>query len=197
MISRDPSKIWYRHRRRERLKNALAFGLLFFAIATYVAWDRFGNTILSSGFTSSLPTVFRPSPSLPTVYRPSPSSRTVSRNQVQVVDGDTVRVAGRTYRLVGFDTPERGSGARCEREHALAEQATAYLQRIIDGGVRLDPVRCSCRPGTEGTSACNYGRLCAVLTASGRDVGSMMIQAGLARSYRCHQTGCPRRQPWC
>jgi endonuclease YncB( thermonuclease family) len=28
---------------------------------------------------------------------------------IEVVDGDTIRVGGRTFRLVGFDTPEMGS----------------------------------------------------------------------------------------
>ena len=32
---------------------------------------------------------------------------------IEVIDGDTVRQQGFTYRLVGFDTPERGDRARC------------------------------------------------------------------------------------
>ena len=36
------------------------------------------------------------------------------------------------------------------------------------GGLQLRPVRCSCRPGTEGTSLCNYGRACGELRSHGR-----------------------------
>jgi len=117
--------------------------------------------------------------------------------RISVVDGDTVRAGRWTYRLVGFDAPERGSGARCERERILAEHATAYLQQIVARGSRLDRVRCACPSGTEGTQACNYGRLCGRLTTSGRDVAMMMIDAGFARRYQCYQTSCPPRRPWC
>jgi hypothetical protein len=39
---------------------------------------------------------------------------------VYVIDGDTIRVAGRTVRLVGFDAPELGSRAYCGLERMLA-----------------------------------------------------------------------------
>jgi hypothetical protein len=45
MISRDPTNLWRRHRRRELLKNALAFGILACAVAAYWAWGKFGGTI--------------------------------------------------------------------------------------------------------------------------------------------------------
>jgi endonuclease YncB( thermonuclease family) len=117
---------------------------------------------------------------------------------ISVVDGDTVRANGQVYRLVGFDTPEFGSLARCERERKLADTATNRLRQLIaNGQSALEPVRCSCPPGTEGTRACNHGRLCAVLRAEGRDVGPILISEGLARPYMCGQTGCPKRQSWC
>jgi len=65
------------------------------------------------------------------------------------------------------------------------------------GGHVLTRVPCACRPGTEGTSACNYGRLCARLTVGGRDVGAIMIGEGLARPYVCGGTSCPPRAGWC
>ena len=45
------------------------------------------------------------------IIRPSRSSIAID-----VVDGDTVRSGGAVYRLVGFDTPERGDRARCDDE---------------------------------------------------------------------------------
>mgnify|MGYP000135485710 CR=1 FL=1 len=55
----------------------------------------------------------------------------ISPRDVYVMDGDTIRVKGETFRLVGFDAPEIGNTARCEREveigaHARREQMTPH-----------------------------------------------------------------------
>ena len=130
--------------------------------------------------------------------------------QVHVVDGDTISVGGRQYRLVGFDTPETGSNARCQRERDLAARATSRLRELVaQGDAKLLRVRCACPPGTEGTDSCNHGRLCGSLfvrgplvaggplLAGGRDVGRILIEEGLARPYVCLPTSCPPRQGWC
>jgi endonuclease YncB( thermonuclease family) len=119
--------------------------------------------------------------------------------QVDVMDGDTIRADGRVYRLVGFDTPENGSNARCETERALAERARSRLRQIVAKrrGLRLQRVACACRTGTEGAQSCNNGRLCGLLTAAGRDVGAILISENLARSYLCGKDTCPKRQSWC
>jgi len=44
------------------------------------------------------------------------SSVSPSGQIIEVIDGDTVRLNGAVYRLVGFDTPERGDKARCDDE---------------------------------------------------------------------------------
>ena len=117
---------------------------------------------------------------------------------LQVIDGDTVRAEGQVVRLVGFDTPESGSLARCEYERSLAAQATNRLRGIVAaGGATLQTVSCQCRPGTEGTRACNHGRACGTLAWQGQDVGRILIGEGLARPYVCGAAGCPRRQSWC
>lgn len=118
--------------------------------------------------------------------------------QIRVLDGDTIRVHGKTYRLVGFDTPEAGTGARCESERLLADRATARLQQIVTAGnIELKQIPCSCPPGTEGTQQCNLGRLCGVLTSRGRDVGNILIEEGLAHALICGETRCPPRKLWC
>jgi hypothetical protein len=61
----------------------------------------------------------------------------------------------------------------------------------------LTLIPCSCRPGTEGTPRCIYGRACGVFTAAGNDVGAILISEGLARSDVCGRTSCPLRKPWC
>jgi endonuclease YncB( thermonuclease family) len=125
-------------------------------------------------------------------------SEPIAAGAVQVVDGDTIRVRGRTVRLVGFDAPEDGINARCEGERNLAARATARLRALVaGGGLDLEIVRCSCPPETQGTQRCNYGRACGVLTARGRGVAAILIAEGLARPYACGATSCPRRAPWC
>jgi endonuclease YncB( thermonuclease family) len=122
----------------------------------------------------------------------------ISPGSIQVLDGDTIRTRGAVYRLVGFDTPESGSSARCERERQLAAAATRRLRQLVaGGGLILTRVRCACAAGTEGTQRCNFGRLCGTLRARGREVGEILIAEGLARRYVCGRSRCPPREPWC
>ena len=118
---------------------------------------------------------------------------------VHLVDGDTIRVAGKTVRLVGFDAPELGSHGQCGIERMRAARATSRLRQLIRNGGDLDLklIPCSCRPGTEGTMACNNGRACGVLTVEDEDVGDILMAENLARPYVCGRYSCPRREPWC
>jgi endonuclease YncB( thermonuclease family) len=110
----------------------------------------------------------------------------------------TMRWKGNRVRLVGFDAPETGDRARCSSERIRGEKATARLKLLISSGTtKLEMIRCACRPGTEGTDACNFGRACGVLTVNGLDVGHTLISEGLARPYRCGQFTCPPRGSWC
>lgn len=114
---------------------------------------------------------------------------------VQVIDGDTVVTDNHDrVRLVGFNAPEL-DGCRTD----LAQAAANMLKDEISHGAKLRLVACSCRPGAEGTSACNYGRRCGVLTTKdGFDFGQRLISSGLAVPYICGPTSCPPRpDPWC
>ncbi|MEP9378436.1 thermonuclease family protein [Aquabacter sp. CN5-332] len=120
----------------------------------------------------------------------------IAPGQINVRDGDTVIVGAIRYRLVGYNTPEVGFSAKCPQERALGAQATQRLRRLVaGGGLDFERVSCQCRPGTEGTPACNYGRLCARLTAAGRDVGETLVAAGLAKPFRYGKDRFPH--DWC
>jgi endonuclease YncB( thermonuclease family) len=118
--------------------------------------------------------------------------------RIEVIDGDTVRLDGERYRLVGIDAPESGDRARCDDERRRAEAATMRLRVLVaSGDARLIRVACACRPGQEGSRYCNYGRLCGSLLVGGRDVGATLISEGLAHPYVCGATSCPPRRAWC
>jgi endonuclease YncB( thermonuclease family) len=122
----------------------------------------------------------------------------IDAGSIRVLDGDTVAVAAATYRLVGFDAPEEGTRAKCAGEAVLAVRATSRLRAIVAaGGLDLARIACACRPATEGTPFCNFGRLCAVLRSDGQDVAEIMIREGLAHPLVCGANRCPRRAPWC
>jgi len=92
------------------------------------------------------------------------SRATVPENSdLTVVDGDTVQSG---YRLVGFDTPERGGRARCPRERELAEVASSRMRDLIASSKpQLERVDCACKPGTEGSRSCNFGQAWRVFSA--------------------------------
>jgi endonuclease YncB( thermonuclease family) len=118
---------------------------------------------------------------------------------IHVIDGDTVDAAGKRIRLVGFDTPELGDHAHCGLERMLAARATSRLRQMVQlsNDIDLQIVDCSCRPGTAGTMACNYGRACGYLTIDGQDVGDVLIAENLAHPLMCGKYSCPPRRSWC
>lgn len=111
---------------------------------------------------------------------------------VRVIDGDTISLEdGKpNVRLVGLNAPETGNRAPCEAERQKGEVAKQRLRELVSSG-RLDY-------GTEGTNACNFGRRCGTLRVNGVDVGSTLINEGLAVRFACSATSCPTfPRPWC
>jgi endonuclease YncB( thermonuclease family) len=129
----------------------------------------------------------------------SASADAVNAADTYVVDGDTIEVQGKRIRLIDFDAPELGGHAHCAIERMLAARATSRLRQMIQisEDIDLQIVQCSCRSGTEGTRACNWGRACGYLTVDGRDVGDVLIAGRLAHPYVCGHYSCPKRAPWC
>jgi endonuclease YncB( thermonuclease family) len=114
----------------------------------------------------------------------------VEARVIEVVDGDTIRVAARIWlgqdvetlvRIAGIDAPELHG--RCGRERRMAEAARALLARRLGGSVILTRI-------ANGKYA---GRVVArVALPHGPDAASLLLEAGLARPY----DGGARR-PWC
>lgn len=93
----------------------------------------------------------------------------------EIVDGDTLRLAGKTIRLQGIDAPETrqtckdetGAPWRCGRE------ATRALARLAAKGAL------SCRE----TGRDAYGRTLALCSAGGVDLNRRMVADGWARAF--------------
>ncbi len=104
-----------------------------------------------------------------------------------VVDGDTIKVDGERYRIIGMDAPETYY-ARCEAERWLGRLAKQKLQHLLAGGYEIKPVR-----REDGTIVRDkYKRVLARIFVSGRDVSKIMVQEGYARKSRSRN-----RNWWC
>jgi hypothetical protein len=130
-----------------------------------------------------------------------PQVQTLRLTDFNVTDGDTIQLRGQGTgtRLIGFNTPETFEPV-CEKGHQLGLQATERLKDLVQTAsvIELQIVACACKPGTQGTSRCNFGRSCGVLRVDGRDVGRTLISEGLAAPFNCGRTSCPPTpRPWC
>ncbi|GAB9211424.1 hypothetical protein BDS110ZK18_36650 [Bradyrhizobium diazoefficiens] len=119
--------------------------------------------------------------------------------KIQVVDGDTIKIGGTTYRLIGYDTPELTSRWRTvgPDEKALATIAKERLEELIrKGALDLEAVPCSCSKRSRADGTCNFGRKCAILYVDGRNVGEQLIAEELAVPFVCGPHRCPRMPDW-
>ena len=103
---------------------------------------------------------------------------------LSVVDGDTVRMDGVTYRLLGFDTPETFF-AQCSYERSLGKAATQRLEELVRDAQSIELQKTG--------QSCKWGRLCASLLIDGVDVGDILIREGHAVPY----DGKTKRRDWC
>ena len=99
-----------------------------------------------------------------------------------VVDGDTFWFEGQKYRLADIDTPETHP-PRCAQEARLGTRAIERLRDWLNSGAfRLEE---------NGRDSDRYGRKLRIATRDGVSVGSVLINAGLARPWEGY------RRPWC
>ena len=115
---------------------------------------------------------------------------------LSVVDGDTVRYQGETYRLQGLNTPET-HGAQCESERQVGDEAKDVLVRLVREA-KVVEIR------TEHLKD-RYQRSLGRLYIDGRSWADMAVTTPsrsvrgwmLAERYDCPQGHCPRRRNWC
>lgn len=110
-------------------------------------------------------------------------AETVDPATVYVVDGDTIRMDGDSWRLVGLDTPETFD-PHCDFELALGQAATARLRALMTSGRLVEVIRL---PGRD-----RFDRGLARLYVGGENIADILIREGLARAY-----DGGRRQSWC
>lgn len=87
-----------------------------------------------------------------------------------IVDGDTLKLGGTTYRLWGIDAPE--SKQWCG-DYPAGIQAGATLQSLIAGKT------VACDPKTTD----RYGRTVAICRADGVDLGRVLVRRGMAWAF--------------
>lgn len=97
-----------------------------------------------------------------------------------VVDGDTIRVAGRTVAIAGVEAPQI-QGARCADERAQGIEAAVRLADLLNSG----------RVTIGAPFSDPYGRAVRKVRVGGEDVAATLIDAGVAREYGGSSPG------WC
>jgi endonuclease YncB( thermonuclease family) len=89
-----------------------------------------------------------------------------------VASGDSFYLGGKTIRIANIEAPQL-YGAACPRESELGGVAAKKLQSLLNSGeIRLSRV---------GEDMERYGMLLRKVAVSGSDVGTKMVEAGLAR----------------
>jgi len=98
----------------------------------------------------------------------------IDRENIAVIDGDSVLIDGREWRLLGFDTPEFVD-AKCEAEHRAGMFAKRRLTELTAAAKRIEMKFW----GRVDSKHRAFGEL----RLDGRNVGLAMIEEGYARSY--------------
>ncbi len=107
---------------------------------------------------------------------PPPQIRTAAGERIEVIDGDSLRIAGRIIRLQGFDAPEyRQDCARADGSAWPCGRAARDRLAALAGSGDLACV-------DEGRD--RYGRTIARCRNGAGDIGAAMVRDGLARRLR-------------
>lgn len=88
-----------------------------------------------------------------------------------VVDGDTLKINGKTFRLHGIDAPEMSQ--TCDNGWMAGAYAAGVLRGLLEGRFVV------CIPKDTD----RYGRTVALCLADGVDVGGEMVRQGMAYAF--------------
>jgi endonuclease YncB( thermonuclease family) len=108
--------------------------------------------------------------------QPGPAADTARLvGKVSFIDGDTFKIQGRRIRLFGMDAPEtRQVCVVNKREYMCGRNAALALA----GHIGQQTVICDAR------DLDRYGRIVAVCTVGGEDIGAWMVLSGWALAFR-------------
>ena len=97
------------------------------------------------------------------------------RGKADIVDGDTIKIAGIPIRLEGIDAPEQRQSCAADENRAIpcGELATKMLAQMIDGA----PVTCVLR-GKD-----SYGRLLGDCSTESGSLNARMVRSGWALAF--------------
>lgn len=112
---------------------------------------------------------------LATLGVPSFAAAQIIEGPAEVIDGDSLRVAGTEVRLFGVDAPEFSQACYSNgSEVACGAMAKDVLAGLIGSAVL------TCQPRNTDT----YGRIVATCQTSGVDVGGALVESGWATAFR-------------
>jgi endonuclease YncB( thermonuclease family) len=112
---------------------------------------------------------------------------TANASNVNIIDGDTIRVDGVTIRITELDTPETFR-SRCENELILGLAAKEHLRALLDSGT----------VSYEATGRDRYGRMLAHVYVGEVNIGQQMIRDGVALPYQPGRDAkLARLRHWC
>lgn len=95
-----------------------------------------------------------------------------------VVDGDTLKIGGRLFRLRGWDAPPL-TGNCCEAEHEKGRDARDYFEQLMQWGAARGTLTLKVRNVRD-----RHGRPLVDIRVEGRDIGEIMAEHGLAAPYQ-------------
>lgn len=104
----------------------------------------------------------------------SASQVTSTANNVQVIDGDSLRVAGKNIRLWGIDAPEMQQVCKNRiGSYACGRAAQQHLRKLTHNKALI----------CKGLGNDQYQRLLAVCRSGSTDLNAMMVRDGFAFAY--------------
>ena len=110
-----------------------------------------------------------------TILATTTHAKTIT-GRASVIDGDTLEIHGQRIRLSAIDAPE--GGQTCLDTSGKPWRCGTMAARAMDDLTAGKTLSCDPR------DVDRYGRIVAVCTAGGVDVGAALVQAGLAVAYR-------------